>query len=120
MGVYKMIDFEITKKQKILEINNNMTHNYYFLIHGRLYNEDKTKYKKFKYIEWFDVFDLQEYFEKDYITKENIKIYVNNLIDNMGVSYIQDIKNYNDTKNIKEFYKYCNETIINFNNIYSK
>jgi hypothetical protein len=33
-----MVDFEITKKQKILEINNDMCHNYYYLIYGRIYN----------------------------------------------------------------------------------
>lgn len=111
-----MIDFEITKKQKILEISNDMAHNYYFLIYGRLYNEDKTKYKKFKYIEFFDIFDLQEYFDKDYITKEDIKIY----LDEIEAPLICYIKNYSDTKHIQEFYKYCNETITNFNNIYSK
>lgn len=112
-----MVDFEITKKQKILEINNDMCHNYYYLIYGRIYNEDKTRMRKFKYIEWFDIFDLQEYFEKDLITKNDIKQYVDNLIDNMGCSYIGDIKDYNDTQGLQEFYNYCNETIENYNKI---
>ena len=43
--------------------------------------------------------------------------YVNNLIDSIGCSYIDDIKNYNDEKGLKEFYNYCNETIKNYNNI---
>ena len=109
-----MIDFEITKKQKILEINNDMCHNFYFLIYGRIYNESKTKYKKFKYVEWFDVFDVQEFFDdKEYITKNDIIDYLNNLEN----SYLLNIKDYNDEKGLKEFYNYCNETIKKYNDI---
>lgn len=109
-----MVDFEITKKQKILEINNDMCHNYYFLIYGRIYNESKTKYKKFKYVEWFDIFDVQEFFDdKEYITKNDIIDYLNNLEN----SYLLNIKNYNDIENLKEFYNYCNETIKKYNDI---
>lgn len=112
-----MVDFEITKRQKILEVNNEMCHNYYYLIYGRIYNESKTRMRKFKFIEWFDIFDLQEYFEKDIITKDDIKMYVDNLIDNMGCSYIGDIKNYYDEKGLNEFYNYCSETIENYNRL---
>ena len=109
-----MVNFEITKKQKILEINNDMCHNYYFLIYGRIYNESKTKYKKFKYVEWFDIFDVQEFFDdKEYITKNDIIDYLNNLEN----SYLLNIKNYNDIENLKEFYNYCNETIKKYNDI---
>lgn len=112
-----MVNFEITKKQKLLEVNNDMCHNYYYLIYGKIYNENKTRYRKFKFVEWFDIFDMQEYYEKDFITNTEIKTYVNNLIDSIGCSYIDDIKNYNDEKGLKEFYNYCNETIKNYNNI---
>lgn len=112
-----MVDFEITKKQKILEINNETCHNYYYLFYGRIYNENRTRCRKFKYVEWFDIFDLQEYFEKDIITRNDINIYVQNLIDNMGSSYICDIKNYYDEKGLQAFYNYCNESINNYNKI---
>ena len=108
-----MIDFEITKKQKILEVNNEMCHNYYYLIHGRLYNENKTKYKKLKYILFFDIWDLLEYYEKDFVTQEEIKDYIE-AIEN---PYLTSISNYNDIKNIENFYKFCNETIENYNNL---
>ncbi len=109
-----MVDFEITKKQKILEINNDMCHNFYFLIYGRIYNESKTKYKKFKFVEWFDIFDVQEFFDdKEYITKNDIIDYLNNLEN----SYLLNIKDYNDEKGLKEFYNYCNETIKKYNDI---
>lgn len=108
-----MIDFEITKKQKILEVNNEMCHNYYYLIYGRLYNENRTKYKKFKYILFFDIWDLLEYYEKDFVTQEEIKDYIE-AIEN---PYLTSISNYNDIKNIENFYKFCNETIENYNNL---
>ena len=108
-----MVDFKITKQQKVLEVNNEMCHNYYFLVHGRIYNEDKTRYRKFKYIEWFDIFDVMEFFEKDYITQEDVKEYLNNL----EVPYMYSIKDYNDTTGLNEFYEYCNETIKNYNKL---
>ena len=104
-----MLDFRITKKEKLYEQNNDMAHNYYYLIHGRIYNtEDKTRYRRFRYVEWFDIFDVQEFYEKDYITKEDIKNYVDELSVSTIESYISSLK---------EFYKFCNETIENYNNL---
>ena len=109
-----MVDFEITKQQKILEINNDMCHNYYFLIHGRIYNEGKTRMRKFKYVQWFDIFDVQDFFEdKEWITQEDVREYLNNL----EVPYLYNIKDYNDEKGLKEFYEYCNKTIEDYNRI---
>ena len=109
-----MVDFKITKKQKILEVNNDMAHNYYFLVYGHIYNEDKTRYRKFKFVEWFDIFDLQEYFDKDYITDDDIKQYVNELVDTTNITQIKD---YYDTEGLKNFYDYCRETIDRYNRI---
>lgn len=108
-----MVDFEITKTKKLLEINNDMVHNFYFIIHGRIYNEGKTRMRKFKYVEWFDVFDVMEFFETDYYNDKLVKEYLSNLEN----SYIYGIKNYNDEKGLKEFYNYCNETINHYNDI---
>lgn len=109
-----MVDFKITKKQKILEVNNDKAHNFYFLIYGHIYNEEKTRYRKFKFVEWFDIFDLQEYFDKDYITEDDIKQYVNELIDTTNIT---NIKDYNDKEGLKNFYDFCNDTIRRYNNI---
>ena len=108
-----MVDFEYTKVNLIYEQNNCMCHNFYYIYYGRIYNEDKTRYRKFKYVEWFDIFDVQDFFDKEYITKEDIKEYANN-IEN---SYLLSIKDYNDKEHLKEFYNYCNETIENYNRI---
>lgn len=109
-----MVDFKITKKQKILEVNNDKAHNFYYLIYGRIYNKEKTRYRKFKFVEWFDIFDLQEYFDKDYITEDDIKQYVDDLIE---TTYIMQIKDYDDKEGLKNFYEFCNDTIRNYNNI---
>ena len=108
-----MVDFEYTKINKLLEVNNDMVHNFYFIYYGKIYNKDKTRYRKFKYVEWFDMFDVQEFFDKEWITKEDIKEYANN-IENC---YLTSINDYDDTKHLKEFYNFCNETIINYNKI---
>lgn len=112
-----MVDFKITKTQKLKEVNNSMCHNYYYIVYGRIYNESKTKYKKFKFVVWFDIFDLQEYFEKDIIYKEDIKNYVDDLIFGASCAYIDNIKSFDDEKGLKKFYEYCNETIEEYNKI---
>lgn len=56
------MEIKITKRKKLLEINNEMCHNFYYLVHGRFYNDDKTAYRKFHFVLWFDIFDVDEYF----------------------------------------------------------
>ena len=104
---------EFTKINKIYEVNNDMTHNYYYIYYGRIYNKEHTRYRKFKYIDWFDVFDVQEYFDKENITKEDIRKYALNL-ENV---YLMSIKDYNDAKGLKEFYNFCKDSIKNYNTI---
>ena len=91
-----------------------MCHNYYFLIHGRIYNEGRTRMRKFKYVEWFDIFDVQEFFEdKEFITQEDVREYLNNL----ECPYLYSIKDYNDEKGLKDFYDFCNDTIERYNDL---
>lgn len=108
-----MIDIEITKKIKLKEINNCYAHNFYYLYYGRIYNEDKTKYRKFKIVVWFDIFDVLEYFEKDFYNNEDIKRYTEEI--DVIPSYM--IKNFEDIEGLKNFYSYCNETISDYNKI---
>ena len=110
-----MVNVEYTKIQKINEVNNDMVHNYYYIYYGRIYNQEHTRYRKFKYIYWFDIFDVQEFFEKDVITKQDVREYALN-IEN---SYLYNIKDYNDKESLKEFYENCNETIRKYNKIFS-
>ena len=104
------MEIKITKKEKLQEINNSMVHNYYYLVHGRIINDENTRYKKFKFVLFFDAFDIQEYFEKDFYTKDDIKIYIDALID----GYISIIPDYNKTTG---FFQICNDTIERYNKI---
>ena len=108
-----MIDFKYTKVNKILEVNNDMVHNFYYVYYGRIYNENKTKYRRFKYVESFDVFDVMEFFEKDFYTKEDVKEFARNLENWQLLS----IKSYDDVDGLKEFYNFCNDSIKNYNKI---
>lgn len=107
------MEIEFTKISKLYEQNNDMCHNFYYLYYGKIYNKEHTRYRKFKYVEWFDIFDLQDYYEKDYISKEDIRNYALSLEN----SYLLAIKDYDDIKGLKNFYNYCNESIENYNRI---
>lgn len=111
-----MANYKITKIQKILEVNNDMAHNYYYLVYFHLQNEDKTKYKKGKFVIWFDIFDLQEYYleeneELRAITQEEIKQFASELAVNDLECFS---KSYEDTKELQDF---CNQTIADYNRI---
>lgn len=103
-------EVKITKTNKLLEVNNDMVHNFYYLVYGRIINESKTKYKKFRFVLFYDIFDLQEYWDDVVITKDMEKEYRDALIFNM----VSTIKSYDDTK---DFYELCNNTIKNYNKI---
>lgn len=103
-------EVKITKTSKLLEVNNDMVHNFYYLVYGRIVNENKTKYKKFRFVLFYDVFDLQEYWDDVVITKDMEKEYRDVLIFNM----LDTIKSYDDTK---DFYDLCNNTIKDYNKI---
>lgn len=105
---------KVTKIIKLHEVNNDMTHNYYYLVHGRLIDNDTKMYLKYKFVMWFDIFDVQEYFDKDIITKSDLKQYKEDLSYNYIVHNIKDV---NDKEHIKEFLKECNSTIEEYNNI---
>lgn len=109
-----MVDFKITKTTLLKEQNNDMAHNYYFLIQGRLYNEDKTKYRKFKFVEWVDIFDVQEYFDhKEWINVNDAKQFALEC----ACSHIEQVKDFYDEKTLKEFYDYMVETIEDYNKL---
>ena len=112
------MEIKITKRSKLLEINNDMCHNYYYLVHGRFYNDDHTAYRKFKFVSWFDIFDVDEFFydneEMDnIITEDMIKEYLEECIWGT-VSIVTD---YNNENQLKDFYNWCNDSIIDYNQI---
>lgn len=113
-----MVDYKITKKVKLLEVNNDMCHNYYYLVHGKIINGEKTRCRKFKFVVWHDIFDVQEFFdENEYITDDDLKQYRDEIVWATIEPYMNGIKDYNDEKGLKEFYDMCNSSIENYNMI---
>ena len=104
-------DFHVepTKLVKHHEVKNDKCWNFYFIQYGRIYNQDKTRYRKFTLLVWFDIFDVQDYADSDKVTDKDIRNYAAESAMNICDAYI---KSYNDTK---EFYDFCNKEIDNYN-----
>lgn len=111
-----MKDFavELTKRNKLLEVNNSMCHNFYYLQYGRIYNADHTRFRRFKYVFWFDIFDVMEYFEKDSVSKKEIAEFSNEIAWSTNEMLTSSIKSYDECK---AFYKLCNKTINDYNGV---
>ena len=115
------MEIKITKRTKLLEINNEMCHNFYYLVHGKIYNDNHTAYRKFKFVCWFDIFDVDEYFNGDDsdeaydvpITKDMIMEYLDECI----WATITMVKDYDDETSLKYFYDLCNDSIMRYNKI---
>lgn len=117
------MEIKITKRTKLLEINNDMCHNFYYLINGRFYNENKTAYRRFKFVLWFDIFDVDDFFNGDDgtedvvynvpITEEMIKEYLDEII----WSTVSMVSDYNNEKELRHFYQHCNDSIRRYNEI---
>lgn len=118
------MEIKITKRQKLLEINNEMCHNFYYLVYGRFISDDKTTYRKFKFVIWFDIFDVDEYFNYvDFddgsewidrpITKDMIDEYCKEII----WSTVSMVSDYNNENQLQYFYEVCNDSITRYNQI---
>ena len=118
------MEIKITKRQKLLEINNDMCHNYYYLVHGRFYNNNHTAYRKFKFVLWFDIFDVDEYFncidDDDgckYIDRPITKNMIKEYLDEIMWSTVSMVSDYNNENQLKDFYNWCNDSINRYNEI---
>lgn len=111
-----MKDFtvELTTHKKIHEVNNSMCHNYYYVQYGRIYNAEHKRYRKFKFVVWFDIFDAMEFHDKDAVTKEEIAECASEYAWASCEGQTDLIKSFD---NCQAFYDWCNETINNYNEI---
>lgn len=111
-----MKDFtvELTSHKKIHEVNNSMCHNYYYVQYGRIYNSEHKRFRKFKFVVWFDIFDICEYYDKDTVTKQELARYANEIGWSYCEAYQDLIKSYNDCQ---PFYDWCNQTINTYNRV---
>lgn len=116
------MEIKITRREKLLEINNDMCHNYYYLVNGRFYNEDETRYRKFKFVVFFDIFDVDEYFNYDdendtwnenLVTQKMIEEYLEECI----WAYVSMVTDYNNENQLRNFYDMCDDSISNYNRI---
>ena len=121
------MEIKITRREKLYEQNNDMVHNWYFLIKGRIINDECTKMKKFRFVVWFDVWDLLEWLGNDSYAEQHD----NKALEWMDFTYTQeDIRNYLDelifccfTDSVKsyedcaEFYELCNTSIERYNSV---
>lgn len=101
---------EVTKRTLWHEVNNDMCHNYYYLVYVRIYNADRTKYRKAKFIVWVDAEDVCEHVDSDTYTQKDVQ----ELVDDIVCSELDTINSYDDTK---DFYDFCNRSIERFNSI---
>ena len=110
----KDFSIELTKLEKCLEVNNSMCHNYYYVQYGRIYNADITRFRRFKFVVWFDIFDVMEYFDLDTVNKQYIAGYAREIAWCAFETHQGGIKSYNDCQ---AFVDWCNETIKDYNRI---
>lgn len=108
------MEIKITKRTLAYEVNNDKVHNYYYYVQGHIYNDDNTKYKKFRFIVSFDVYDLADFYDKDVFTKNDILNYVDEI---SFCCFTDNIKAYDDCK---YFYELCKQSIENYNKILPK
>ena len=108
---FKEGDAIVTKTRLVLEVRNDMCHNFYYEIRFRVY-ANEHHYWKGNFVVWFDTDDLADYFDKDTFTKKDIKEYVNMLAGN----FLDSAPRKNVTREtMKPFYEECRFTIMNYN-----
>lgn len=104
------MEIKITRKQKLLHVGNSWCdYINYWLIHGRIINDDHTQYRKFKFV--VDVNMTCDGYDPE--TGEDIP--ESELLEDMIFSFTDNIKSFDDCM---EFYDICNESIRKYNGIY--
>ena len=118
------MEIKITRRKKLLEINNDMCHNYYYLVYGRFINDENTAYRKFKFVTWFDIFDVDEYFNRidtddgcRYIDRPITEDMIDEYCKEIVCSTVSMVSDYNNEKQLRDFYEVCNDSITNYNEI---
>ena len=106
-------EIKITKSKLVYEPNNDMVHNFYFLVNFRIINPQTRAFFRLRMIEWFDINDACEYYDKERVTDKEIKELANEY------AYYSIDSHINDYYERTELYKFCNETINSYNRIVS-
>ena len=114
----KDFEVQVTKAQLLNQQYNSMVSNNWCLVNARIYNKDRTRYRKIKLVECIDADDLYEYYYDDEKSEEeNDRGYTKQEIlwmakENALFTIEAYMNNYDDTKDV---YNYANETIEKYN-----
>lgn len=108
----RMRDFsvKITKRTLLHEMNNSMCHNFYFLVNGHIRNSDDTRYRKFRFVVWFELDDVAEFYDLYKVGKADVMNYLDECIS----CNVDTISSYD---NVSCFYDFCRESIEHWNEL---
>ena len=106
---------KITQIRKVQEDNNSCVHNYFYVVHARLYNSNKSRYYHFKYVIWIDTDDLYEEYGDEEVTEKMIKEYCEDIF--YGIFCDID---YDDKDRVQNAIKICNESIEKYNDVWRR
>lgn len=101
-------NIKITKRECLESYDNDMASFREYLVHGKIYNADNTRYRPFRFIINYEPNDICDFYEQETYTKQDERNYQDELIFSI-TNYIND---YNDTKT---FYEICNNSITTHN-----
>lgn len=101
---------DVTKRTLHHEQCNDMCHNYYWLVYVRIYNANRTRYRKAKFIVLVDAEDVCMHVDADTYTDADVR----GLADELIGSVVDMINSYDDTC---DFYDFCSQSINRFNAI---
>lgn len=100
---------EITKKQILRDVSNDMSTFKTYLVYFKFYNETKTRFRKGHFVQTIEHNELFEYADKDFLTKKEQNEITHEIIFSTIEAYAT---NYN---NPKQLFDFCNETIKDYN-----
>lgn len=106
------MEVRITKRIKLYECHNDKCTNYHYLLCGRIYNDEKRRYRKFKFVISIDASEMCDFLDIDTYTQKDILNYVNEIA---FCCFTDNIVNYDDCK---YFYELCNESIERYNKLF--
>ena len=76
-------------------------------------NDEGTRYRRFHFVVWFDIFDLQDHYDADCISQKQIMDYVTEC----AYAMTELIRSYDDCG---YFYEVCRESIDRYNGHYRR
>lgn len=105
------MEIKITKREKLLSVRNEWVSNDYWLIHGRIYNDEKNAFYRFKFVlhidPSFDLWDIETETDRDY--KEAMEEMIFSFCDFIAADF------FSNELARRRFVNMCNDTIMGWN-----